>query len=382
MAANRMLRALDQRELELVEAPAQRWWDRPLAIVLAVVSVVEILVTQQPLPGLVLVAGLGTIGISLWRRQRPLAVALGAVGAELVSAVIFHARDVENLAVFGVGVASLMIVYALARWAPVNHILVGMLAVVSLVILEAIAFDGEGWFGALANTTLWLFVAALGLAMRYRRGVQHSVVRDARVTERESIARELHDVVAHHVSGIAIQAQAGRALASVDPDKALATLETIEDAASTALEEMRRMVGVLRNTDAVAAVAPQAGLEDLHALAAPSEEPAIVISTSEDLDDVPTAVGAAVFRVAQESVTNALRHARHARTISVTVERTPDTVKVRITDDGDPPGGSSANRGFGLVGMTERVKLLGGRLLAGPGEERGWVVDAELPVET
>jgi signal transduction histidine kinase len=202
-----------------------------------------------------------------------------------------------------------------------------------------------------------------------------------RSRERAELARELHDTVAHHVSAIAVQAQAGRVVAASRPDAAVEALGVIEEEATRALEEMRSMVGALRQGDA-ADLRPQQGIRDLPRLerSGGSTGPRVVVTIAGGLDEVRPSVDAACFRLAQEAVTNSLRHAPHASQVDVLVEGDEEHVRVTVIDDGRSSGTSmTSGQGFGLVGMAERAKLLGGTFDAGPRPDGGWAVVATLP---
>jgi len=216
--------------------------------------------------------------------------------------------------------------------------------------------------------------------MRYRANSRLREEDQVKLLEREQLARELHDTVAHHVSAIAVQAQAGRALAASQPDAAEGILEVIEEEASRALAEMRNMVGALRQGEEPD-LAPQRGVADIERFAhSAGDRPRVDVELSGDLDDLGPSVEAAIYRLAQESITNALRHARHATRINVCITRDDGCVRLTVRDDGDPsPLGAGSSSGYGLVGMAERAKLLGGTLEAGPSPGRGWTVDAVLP---
>jgi signal transduction histidine kinase len=190
----------------------------------------------------------------------------------------------------------------------------------------------------------------------------------------------LHDTVAHHLSAIAIQAQAGLVLArSSSPDGATEALEIIDREAARTLAEMRAMVGALRDRGNEASLAPRRHLEDIERLATTGTDSLRVdIDLRGDLTDLPPALEAALYRVAQESVTNARRHAQLATRVEVTVTGNAKEVQLTVSDDGARTTAANAP-GYGLVGMTERVSLLGGTLQAGPGPERGWRVRAVLP---
>ena len=398
MVGSRLLDALDEfdrDELRVGPPPTRRWWDVPVAVLLAGLVVVELAVTDVPLPLVSGVGGVAIVALSLFRRVQPLRVAVGAALLDVSSSVVLVAAGVDGDLAYetpdGAATAALMIVYSVARWAPVRHIPLGLGVVAAVLTADAILTRGLSWLELLSEFPIWLMVVAVGIAVRYRRRVQQGVLEEARASEREAIARELHDMVAHHVSGIAVQAQAGQALAERDPERALGTLETIETSASTALEDMRRLVGILRapvdqpdgDRD------PQATVADLRRLIDPDAAgPAVELRLDDDVATLAGPVGATLFRVAQEAVTNARRHARQAHRVLVTVtpsdgEADPDTapcVVLDVTDDGDPPS-AATGPGYGLVGMRERVELLGGSLTAGPGPERGWQVTATIPIE-
>ena len=190
---------------------------------------------------------------------------------------------------------------------------------------------------------------------------------------------ELHDTVAHHVSAIAIQAEAGWALSSSDPDASARALKTIKAEASRTLTEMRTIIGVLRRGEDEHS--PQKRFADLERLVSNgAQRPPIELAMLGELDDVAPSIQAAVFRIAQEATTNARRHARRATGIAIRVEADNQDVVVTVADDGDASyfdGGATA--GYGLVGMSERVALHGGTLEAGPNHGRGWTVRAVLP---
>jgi signal transduction histidine kinase len=183
--------------------------------------------------------------------------------------------------------------------------------------------------------------------------------------------------VAHHVSAIVVRAQAGRVVAATRPEAATEALAVIEDEAVRTLAELRTLVSALRD-DADAELAPQQGVADLERLAAATGgTPPVEVIVTGAVDDLRPSVGAAVYRITQESITNVVRHARHATRVEVRLAGEGDLVCLTVHDDGDPaPRGGS---GYGVIGMTERAVLLGGTLEAGPGAERGWTVRAVLP---
>lgn len=181
------------------------------------------------------------------------------------------------------------------------------------------------------------------------------------------------------MSGIAIQAQAGRAIAASHPERAIEALAIIEDAATRTLTELRAIVGVLRASQHTE-FAPQPGMAEVEQLATDGQtHPCVEVTLTGELDDLSPAVRAAIYRLAQESITNARRHARHATRVTVAVTGDTDQVLLTVDDDGSSGAGGRAPAGYGLVGMRERATLLVGTFHAGPTADRGWRVEAILP---
>lgn len=322
------------------------------------------------------------VPLLLWRRTHPLLSTVAAFlsGGALLVATDWFAGTPSLLGASALGAAILL--YALTRWGSGNEIALGMAVVLLVHVVTDAVDESTGLLEMVVGSFFWLFAAAVGLVVRYRAQNRVRAIEEVRLLEREQLARELHDTVAHHVSVIAIQAQAGRAVAASNPDFAAEALATIEEQATQTLAEMRKMVTALRASEAE--LEPQRGVADIARLAAevPGTLP-VTVDLDGDLDGLSPSVEAGLFRLAQESVTNARRHARHATRLAVQIVGHPDFVTLSVADDGDPVVRDSARAtGFGLVGMTERVALLGGTLEAGPGVDRGWLVRVELPRES
>ena len=273
----------------------------------------------------------------------------------------------------------LFLPYALMRWGSGRDIVAGSV-VIMVGATVGITQDDTATIGDVVGGFVVLCLAeALGLIVRFATSAQHRARHDVRVREREQLARELHDIVAHHVSAIVVRAQAGRVVAATRPEAATEALGVIEDEAVRTLAELRSLVSALRE-DADAELTPQQGLADLERLAAATGgAPPVELTVSGEVDDLRPLVGAAVYRITQESITNVVRHARHATRVQVHVAGDDDQVCLTVTDDGDPAPPDRGTSGYGVVGMTERAALLGGTLEAGPGAERGWTVRAVLP---
>ncbi|MEU5342386.1 histidine kinase [Streptomyces sp. NPDC020766] len=202
-----------------------------------------------------------------------------------------------------------------------------------------------------------------------------------RLEQRAEFARDLHDFVAHHVTGIVVQAQGALAIAQRRPELVPPALERIEHAGSEALTSMRQMVGMLRDTDGEPALAPLAGMAEVRSLV---EEFSAVGGASARLeltgpfDDLPVEVTTTAHRVVMEALTNVRKHAQGCTEVRVRAVRCGDGVTVRVSDDGRPRRRTSGG-GFGLRGLAERVHMVGGDLRTGPVAEGGWSVEATVP---
>jgi signal transduction histidine kinase len=210
---------------------------------------------------------------------------------------------------------------------------------------------------------------------------QELLARDAVLTERTRIAREMHDVVGHRVSLMVLQAGAIE-MAATDPDRVEQLAGQVQTAGRQALEELRQMVGVLRaeELDVAAPLGPQPELKDLPGLVEHAREAGMAVELHcPDRTDVDPGVGRAAYRIVQEALTNAGKHAPGAA-VDVRVERRPDELVVRVVNGPvQQPAGQVPGGGFGLVGLAERVRTLGGRLTAERRLDGGFCVEAVLP---
>lgn len=327
---------------------------------------------------LVTVLGLSLVPALLWRRSHPLVAALVGWGVAGLLSVLQLTEQAGDLDLYSMLVV-LILLYALVRWGSGREMVLGTVYVAVVVALGMYA-SSAGWAEVFGGSALLLLIVALAAVFRYRADLWQRQQREIRNQERVALARELHDTVAHHVSAIAVQAQAGGVVAGAQPEKAAEVLAAIESEASRTLAEMRSMVRVLREEEAVA-YSPQLGVADLPALARPDTTPTVEVSLAGAFDQLSQPVDAALYRLAQESLTNAVRHARSATRVGIDVCREGDAVRLLVSDDGQTEPGSVPAPGFGLLGMAERAHLLGGSFRAGPGPEGGWVVEAVLPVE-
>jgi nitrate/nitrite-specific signal transduction histidine kinase len=305
----------------------------------------------------------------LWRRSHPLwmvVIGFGVCGLAQIPVG-------GNLNLYSL-IFVVLLPYTLYRWGAGREIGLGSAVIAAKILLSW----PPGWLssGQLVEGFVVLsLVAALGAAFRYRARVRLRELERVKLLERERLARDLHDTVAHHVSAMAIRAQAGLATLDSRPDAAADALRVIEAEASRTLAEMRTIVRALRDDEA-ADRAPAPRISDLPRLADVDDRVDVLLAG--DVDNLPAPVDAAVFRLAQESVTNARRHARQATVIRVRVAADEQAVRLEVTDDGAPH--ASVGSGYGLAGMAERAALLGGSCEAGPAPGRGWTVTAVVPL--
>ncbi|MEU4780484.1 sensor histidine kinase [Micromonospora sp. NPDC023633] len=263
---------------------------------------------------------------------------------------------------------------------PVPPVLAAM---VNGVLVNGLFFGFAYFFGE----TAWLAARrqheVQARAEELRRS-QAEIREHAVVGERLRIARELHDVVAHHVSVMGVQASAARRVFDKDPVKARAALSAIEETARTAVDELRRMLGLLRARDGGPERAEQpgpAGIDQVAAVVERAREAGLraTMGVYGDPAPLPDSVSQAAYRVAQEAVTNALKHAAGATALDVRIRYLAHEVEVDVTDDGRATRPANAD-GLGLVGMRERVATHGGELEVGPRAGGGWRVRARFPL--
>jgi signal transduction histidine kinase len=364
-------------EPRVPDPPVRVWRDWALVVALVPVAVLEGVLREDLVWRVAsVVVALALLPTLLWRRTHPLAAVVAAFGLLTVVDVASLAAGVDWMGL-DTNVFVILLVYALFRWGSGREAAVGLAFVSIPVVLSGLDAPAST---VVPGVLFVLAVAAVGVAVRYQSNARSRGMDQVKLLEREQLARELHDTVAHHVSAIAIRAQAGRVVAASDPAAALDALAVIEDEASRTLAEMRAMVGALRHGEEPD-LSPQRGVADIERLVTVNgARPQVDLELSGDLDGLRPSVDAALYRLAQESITNALRHARRATRIHVTVSGDDDCVRLTVGDDGDAgafdPRSAS---GFGLIGMAERAKLLGGTLEAGPNRNRGWTVHAVLP---
>ena len=358
--------------------------------------------------------GLAMVAPLYLRRQAPLAAAAAVAVVCLVQLVMMDGPHTANVAVP-------IAVYSAAAFGGrrESRLVLGLGLLGSLLA----GIDWSTGYGdsqtlvaiAFQTTFLGMFMAVawvLGDVVRRRQAVvsrlqeqNRALARDqaqrtklAAQDERAAIAREMHDVVAHSLAVVVVQADgalyAARAALDAPPgisadraalERAAATLETLADTARSSLADTRRLVGVLREEGAGAEYSPLQGLAYLEDLVQRVRDSGVNVDLAVRgrVDDLARDVDLAAYRVVQESLTNAMKHAGPDATVDVDVLRTPAVLLVRVTDDGLGLAPDADGEGNGILGMAERVEVLGGTVHAGPRSQtrRGWEVVATIPVE-
>ncbi|MBQ0896738.1 two-component sensor histidine kinase [Micromonospora sp. U56] len=352
----------------------------------------------------------------LWRRVHPSAVAAVVAGLAMVQVIAGWGPLAYDIGV-------LIALYSVVKYAERlrDGVLAGVVAAIGVVLAASQTVGNAAWWAtsiyfALVTGGVWL--AALNvrtrrlyvLTLEERAATlereREAEARAAVAGERARIARELHDVVAHSMAVMIVQADGARYLLDQDPETARAAVKVVADTGRQALEEMRRLVDVLREprpAEPPATAAPLATAEppDDDAVAADPEHRRAAVAELPALLDrfrdaglrvrhtvtgepaaLPPGLDLTVYRVVQEALTNALKHAGVGASVTVILEHVPDAVVVRVVDDGHgrPPVGPAPSGGHGLVGMRERVGVYDGSLVAGPRLAGGWRVEARLPL--
>jgi signal transduction histidine kinase len=338
----------------------------------------------EQLAGVLLAVCLG--GSLFWRTEHP----------ELVTAVVLAATIPYTLLIPEVVIpfAGLAAVWSLTLARPPSVSLVGLAGLLAVSSINALTTTADE---AVFSMGLGIAVWALAEAARHRVEDAHAAARQAATEEKARIARELHDVIAHSVSVIVVQAAAAGDVFDSRPDQARTALQAIEQTGREALVELRRLLGAVvpgePRAGAPAPAVPQPGLDRLDDLAAQVRAAGLEVSVAVDdgLPILPAGIDLSAYRIVQEALTNTLRHAR-ARSAGVSVRHRPGAVEIEVVDDGRAArtsdghtGGSGPGPGpgpgYGIIGMRERAAVLGGTLVAGPTAHGGFRVHALLPLD-
>jgi signal transduction histidine kinase len=353
--------------------------DALIAAALAVPSLVQVLVAPiAPRPVGVLIALACTVPLA-WRRSYPAAAALVGTATWCL--------HTDGFIVLGY-VAGFLLFYSLGAHDPSDRRIIGVCAFA--VATGAIGTTQSHPVVYEYVTTVFIVAGpvVIGRVVRRLRHLNEHLDRERERTahaavadERARIARELHDVVAHSLSVIAIQSDAAEAALDRNPALARAPLQAIRASAGEALGDMRRLLGVLREDQDGNELTPQPGLAQLDALIGRVRDAGVDVTVREDgaRRELPASLDLSAYRIVQEALTNVRKHARGAAA-DVQLDWLPEALRLQIRDRGPGANGTAPGDGHGLVGMRERVKVHGGELRAGSRAEGGFEVDATLPL--
>jgi signal transduction histidine kinase len=360
-------------------------WAPTLAVILSLASLVEASIRADPGErGVAMLVALGATAPLAFADRRP--VPMAVITTTCVFAMLADTTPITVAAL----VAEVVALYLVAS--RTSRLVSGFFAIPFLLNAMFPMGGDDSASSGLLVLVLAIGTLAIGDARRLRgaaiaeRDASRQQLTDtlreqAAMEERARIARELHDVVAHHVSMIAVQAETARVATPDLSDESREQFGEIAGSARDALSEMRRLLGILReDAGGGAERAPQPGLEQLHELidGARATGTTVRFTLSGQVVRVPPAVDLTAYRVAQEALTNARRHAPGAA-VDIDIRFEADALQVFVRDDG-PGAGPDAAEGNGLIGMRERIELVGGTLETGPDERGGFAVHATLPV--
>jgi signal transduction histidine kinase len=372
----------------------QRWFDGALATALLVPVLVSPATGIGPVELLLMASQLVPL---YWRRHRPrLVFAVVAVATAAQAAVIdlpLWSQVAFPVAVYSVARFSSAVPAALA-------LAVGLAGSVVASVDWVRGLGGELTVSSVSSylltiATIVVTAWALGTLARTRRAYVETLIERGRrleleaaqqaelaaTRERARIAREMHDVVAHGLSVMVVQADGARYAAAGDPGSVVPALETISATGREALTEMRLLLGLLR-TEEEAGVRPQPGLEGIEALVQDARAAGHHVDASlpEPLPDLPDGAGLTAYRLVQEALTNVRKHAGPDARVQLSVRVSDDDLVVEVRDDGRGASASDDGNGLGLLGMRERVAVHGGSLHAGPRTGGGFAVSARIPL--
>ena len=374
------------RSWEVLARRVTTRWDVTLTLFLVTIAVVEtVSATSAPRPGLrAVLAGATVLGLA-FRRKLPVTTAAWVSFGLVAESLVLEPPDE-----MGVLLAVVVAAFSVAAYSPLREGLLGA-GLLSMAIAVAIARDPSDSVSNILPTLLLFVVVPGGLGVTvHRRQRDLSVLRleadvlageaDAAVeAERRRIARELHDVVSHAVTLIAVQAEAGQAVIDRDVEAARRALSAIGEASRDALMELDGLLGLLRD-DGSEPVEDDLGLERMAALLAGARSTGLTVELHEQgvRRTLPPLTDHCAFRVVQEGLTNALRHAPGS-TVRIRVDYTDQDVRISVDSAGRRHGTSYGGTGRGLVGLKERVLGLGGTLDAAAAENGDFGLHAVLP---
>ncbi len=347
---------------------------------LIVLLIVEAVFDDLPGVGLSAVAALVATTAFVWRRVQPLIALVAVAAASMVVDLTAGLLDRPVESTFAEGLAALTVIYCAGRWGSARAVVAALFLASLAVPLASMANPNTEpgllllGFDILATVVL----IAIGLLIRSNAEAKEQRELTEALEERNRLANDIHDSFAHHMSAIAVRAEAARQLD--DPAALDEALTAIKRSASIGLTDMRHLVAGLRTPDDNARPLP--GFGDMQQLASELTTDALRVELAIDADPelIPVSTSAVAYWITREALTNVSRHATGATMATVRARGTDQHLDLTITDDGATPSLADFTRGHGLRSMTERARSLGGELAAGPNPKGGWLVSARLPL--
>lgn len=349
-----------------------------LPCLLSVVGLSEVLATPiEPVAEAAVLAALAPLPL-IGRHRFPAWAALLAVSTIVLQAVagVDLSQPIAPITVLGAAA------YGLGARLPLRRALLSGLGLVALIVLSHLVQGGESGSDPGFGAVLTFGPLAMGTVLQSRQEALHRAAEAAREVavahERSRIARELHDLIAHTVSVMVVQANAAEQVLRTDPDRAQAAIVAVQQAGRDALSETALLLDLLREGPGESS--PQPGLAELAGIVRSTPGLAVELHLDDALPSLPPGAELSVCRIVQESLTNVFKHSSSTRA-QVFVTAADGGLRVRVEDPGPARHTDSLPGGHGLVGMHERVEMYGGQLRAGPHEGRGWLVEAVIPLD-
>lgn len=351
-----------------------------LGAILLATAIAEVLFGSLPGAGpsaaVGLIASIAFVVRRVWPLYAILALGVATVAVDVVAGL----TDSPIESTFAAAVAGLVLLYTAGRWAPPKSVAIA--TVIAIAVLPLASALNPAYSSSVTLTIvdalMQTVIVGAGLLVRSLADAREQRELAMALQERNRLANDIHDSFAHHMSAIAIRAEAARQLDDREElDKAL---RAIKQSASTGLADLRHFVAGFRDPEEIPRPLP--GFGDLEHLASElsTDTVQVVVDIDAEPEMIPVSVSATAFWITREALTNILRHATSATRAEVRTRSTDHHLDLTITDDGATPSTQKAAQGHGLSSMTARARALGGELTAGPNPNGGWLVAARLPL--
>lgn len=355
-----------------------RAWPVLLAVCIAIGTIAEAVLADWPEGVETLIASLLVGGLVLVPASRISEVLAGLVVISVTAALVSFLRGTDPDYSYAASIAVLRILYHVGRWAVARTILYALIFAGVVVPLAEFWLDVNEttWEVALADSGFNILLIGTGLLIRSSAATRLEAARADVAEQQRHFANEIHDSVAHHMSAIAVRAEAARQFA-VSPE-AESALADIKNSAALGLTDLRQLLVTMRSGESPTRSRPR--LDDLHQLAAQAGGVPVTIEIDSKVGSVSPSVAAVIHAIAREGLTNVRRHAHDASGATIRVHRDKAMVVLEVEDDGEKKG-STSTPGNGIQSMTDRASSVRGSLVAGERSPHGWLVTATLPAK-